>query len=720
MDKPTTPGGGNSSGSPWTEDTGSEMSFGATGAFGILKLPEEAEKPAPVPAFKPEPEKTKPSRMTGQFPAYGGKPLEEPVVHKVVLGGAEEGSAELLDRIRMAASGERPAFKEKAPAGQPGDQGSSGFTQLLRSLGGESAAPAPSARQAPAAEPQKPAPISGFTSLLQTLNAPDPKTAAAAPTVKPAQVDVRPPLPEPPKAPPPSPASAAVDPKQGTFTEYLEALAMRGSASSKPAARVAGPGEAPLAAAKPAPPPPAPPPAPPQPASAVGSFTQLFGTFESGGTSAPAQAPGNPPPRSPGFGEVPLAAASPTPPPSAPGSFTQLFGTFGSAEAGAPAASQNSPTAPASAPGSFTELFGTLGSAETSAPAPGSPPGRLSGFGEAPSGVANPPAGESKPGAFTQLFGTFGNAEASTPAAAQIEREPAYPPAGGIGSFTRMLSLEQESAAPAPPLREERMPLPGAVDYGLTPETARAGSAGPDRDPFSEALPELAPAAPSTPSSSGVGITQLIRMLEQPATPSAPPAPVASAAPASGGGPGIWTQTFQSLSESSAAPAPAAPPSWAPAPVPPVVSPAPAPAAAGTPAGPSEFTRILDASRMRELAMKGGQAEGAASAMQPAASAGATTPMPKFAAPPMPAPPAMPAMKGMPAFAPPPPPPAPVFPMNFAPPANPAPPVPQPPAVKAPAPPAAGKLQQMVPLLLVMVIVLLVVLLVTVIFLMKH
>ena len=317
----------------------------------------------------------------------------------------------------------------------------------------------------------------------------------------------------------------------------------------------------------------------------------------------------------------------------------------------------------------------------------------------------------------------MGGAEASAPAAPPIDRGPAYPAAGGVGSFTRMLSLEQESAAPA--LREERMPLPGPVDYGLTPGTAGAGmtgSAAPGRDPFSEPLPVLEPVAPSTPPSSGVGITQLIRMLEQPATPSAPTAPVAPASPAATGGPGIWTQTFQSLSESSVAAPPAAtPPSWAPPPAPAVVPVAmPAPTPAGTPTGPSEFTRILDASRMREMAMKGGQSEGAGAAVQPGAPPAATMPMPKFTAPPPPAPPAMPAANAMPqpgGFAPPPPPQAPAFPMNSAPPA---PPVPQPPAVKPPAPPAVGKLQQMVPLLLVMVIVLLVVLLVTVIFLMKH
>jgi len=695
MDKPTTPAGGAGSGSPRPEDSGSETGFGATGVFGTIKLSEQAEKPAPAPAIKPEPEKSKPPRTSGQFPAFGGKPLEEPVVHKVVFGGGDEASAQLLDRIRMA-SAERPAVAENTPAGQEGGQGNSGFTELLRTLGGEN--PAPAARQTPVAEVRKPAPISGFTSLLQTLNAPEPKAAQGTPPVKPIQLDLRPLTPEPPKAPSLSPPPAQDASTQGSFTEYLEALAARGPASSNAPARLPGLREVPPAAAAP--------PTPPE--NKPGSFTQLFGTFGGAETGSPAAAPVSPPARLPGLGESPLGVATP-PAGNKPGAFTQLFGTFETAET------------------------------SVSAPAPGTPPGPMPGLGEAPLLSMTPAAPGNKPGEFTKLFGTFGNAEPSAPAPVHTERETGYPPPGGMGSFTRMLSLEQMSA-PEPGLREERMPLPGSVDYGLTPGTAGAGTMGsatPDRDPFSQPLQALEPVAPSTPPSSGVGITQLIRMLEQPAQPTAPPAPVLPVSPPQAGGPGIWTQTFASLAEPKAPAAPSAvPPSWAPAAAP-AVSPAAGfpgvggtpvlnpPGAPPTPAGPSEFTRILDASRLREMAMRGGQAEGAAAAAggQPVAPQSPAVSMPSFAAPPLPPPPAMPAVRGMPqpgGFAPPPPPQAPALQMNFAPPAAPARPVAQPPAVKPPAAPGVGKFQQMVPLLLVMVIVLLVVLLVTVIFLMKH
>ena len=697
MDKPTTPAGRDGSLSPWPEDSGSETSFGATGAFGILKQPEEAEKPEPSPAIDLQKEKSKPpSSKTGQLPTFGGKPLEEPVVHKVVFGGGDDRSAELLDRIRMA-SAERPIFKEKTPATpQAGGQGSSGFTQLLRSLGGESPGCAPSAKPAMSPETHKPAPISGFTSLLQTLNAPDPKAVAAAPSVKPAQAAVPPVAPEPPKAPAP-PVSAPVAQAPVSFTEYLRATAAGNPAPSNPQARSQAPAQpaaAPLAA----------------PSNSPGTFTQLFGALGGAEASAP------PPTRS----------SPPAPAPSQPGSFTQLFGTFESPEASA--AVPLSPSAPhpgqgeiplpaatppqpaPNTPGSFTQLFGTFGSAETGVP--------VSGTGGLPMGAAAPPVAENKPGEFTKLFGTFGSAETASAAPAQLDREPTYPsagamPAAGSSSFTRMLSLEQMSL-PEPAYREERAPLPGAVDYGLTPGTAGTGTTGAEtsgsaaqtRDPFAQPMHDLEPVAPVTPASSGVGITQLIRMLDQPATPSAP-LPVAPASPVSGG-PGIWTQTFASLSES---PGPAAtPPSWTPSATPSIVSTAVnPPAAAGTPAGPSEFTRILDASRLRELAMKGGQGEGAAGAAQGQSGAAAkTVPMPSFTAPPLPSPTPMPAMKGMPQ------------PGAFAPPPLPA--IAPPPAVKPPAPaaPAAGKLQQFVPLLLVLVIVLLVVLLVTVIFLMKH
>jgi len=349
------------------------------------------------------------------------------------------------------------------------------------------------------------------------------------------------------------------------------------------------------------------------------------------------------------------------------------------------------------------------------------------------------------------LVGAFGGAEASAPAAAS-SLGPADASAGKADSFTRMLSLEPQPPAREPAFQEERKPLPGSVNYGVTP--GLAGSAAPVRDPFAT-LAEAKPAEPAVPGS-GVGITRLIQMLDEPVK----PAPRVEAAPVSappGKEPGVWTQTFSSLSTPSGpAPPPASAPAWA-APPPPAAAPAPReaqfPASVNPPvvhpaaaSGPSEFTRILDASRMREMAMRGGSA---APNLPPA-------PLPAPQAPAPSSPPAMPSyplptappMGGMPAMGampqpgayPPPQPQPPAYPMSYAPPAAAMPAagagLPQPPGMYAPAPPpmpaappappvkppepGMGKLQQLVPILLIVIIVLLIALLVTVFFLMKH
>jgi hypothetical protein len=274
-----------------------------------------------------------------------------------------------------------------------------------------------------------------------------------------------------------------------------------------------------------------------------------------------------------------------------------------------------------------------------------------------------------------------------------------------------MLSLEQPPAAPAEPafqpsaFRDERRPAPG-LDYSATPNAP--APAQPSRDPFSAPLPE--PAAPP-PQSSGVGITRLIQMLDEPVKPPAASfeAPPPAAAPSSA--PGAWTQMFGSLSSPDPAPAPKQP-EWSAPPASPAAPPAfnaPAPYAAPPAQGPSEFTRILDASRMREMNLRGG----AEAPMQPPTAPGFSpvlppTPMPGFPAAPTPPMPHPGAFAPVPA--------APRPQVAFTPPPMPA---VQPPPVKPPEAPA-GKLQQMVPLLLVVVIVLLLALIVTMFFVMKH
>lgn len=586
MDKPTTSGGSGSTKLPWPEDSGSESSFGATGVFGTISLPVPPEASAAAPGTESGKARSlPPSVLKPPQPTPGAKALQEPVVHKVVFGGsADDKPAELLDRIR-AVSAERAAITDKPAAPAAGGQGSGGFTELLRSIGGDAGAPAPAVVPVPAPQARPAAPVSGFTSLLQTLNAPETKAPAAANPIKPMQVELR--------AAPAEPSRANPAPAPGSFTELL---------------RVTGTGEP-----------------------------------ESG--SAPA----------PNFG------------------------------------------------------FGELGGPGPSSPSPVSP---------API--------ENKQGTFTQLFSTFGAAEPSAPAPVAREAEGAYS-GGGAGSFTRMLSLEQQSAAPAPAYREERTVSAGDPDYGFRPGAIDRGAtdaAATSRDPFSQALPEVEPVAQNTPQSSGVGITRLIQMLDEPATAPVPAAPAPTVSAPAGEGPGVWTRTFASLdSPGEAKPAAANPPGWTPPPGVKEFTPSVTPADF-RPAGPSEFTRILDASRLREEAMKGGPAAGGIpAAAAPAQGFGPHVPpvaMPGFPA----AAPAMPGMRPTPqpgGYALPQTPPAPAFPMNFAAPAvaMPAPPASLPPAVKAPQP-GAGKLQAYVPLLLAMIIVLLVVLLVTVIFLMKH
>ena len=443
-----------------------------------------------------------------------------------------------------------------------------------------------------------------------------------------------------------------------------------------------------------------------EPAKGSGGFTQLLRTLEV---------------------DAPVAGARPLPvPPAQPtqeSGFTSLLRTLGSEDKpAAPPADQVKieqvrPTqpgpiaaAPAPAPGGFTELLQVVPAADPTF--------------NRPAFAAEPPPVQSQPGSFTQLFSSLSAPEAPLPAAPAARR----PAASSAGSFTQMLSIEPLApAAPVEPPYYESKPATGSMNYGLTPETPSVSqSARSVIDPFAPApLPEIQPA--QSPQQGSVGITRLIRMLDEPSTLPAPRVEAAPTPPAAGG-PGVWTQTFASLAAPNDAPVPTA---TEPDRAPPVsYSPPPAPGAA---AGPSEFTRILDASRIREMAMRGEQVpvtENPASAPQPRNFAVPPPPqMPSYpVAPPPPPIAAMPpvyppAQPQMPAYYPPhagslPAPGTGVPQPGMYAPAAPTPPAVQPPAAK-PAPPAS-KLQQLVPVLLIAIVVLLVVILVTVIFLMKH
>ena len=257
MDKPTKPE--EAKASPWPEESAGDQGFGATGVFQVVKVPDAAASPpagSGLESYFSEyraPEAPKPA------PPPAPKPLAEPMVHKVVFGAGAESSPELLDRMRQA-SAERPPLAEKAPAAGSSGAGSAGFTELLRTLGSDSASPAPPAREMP--PPQRPAQPSGFTSLLQTLNAPAAPPAARSIPAEPRQ----------------APATSG----SGGFTELLRTTTGGDAGSNAPAMPGPGPAEAPFFAAGSG--------AIPVPAeSKPGTFTQLFGAV-GGEASAPAPA----------------------------------------------------------------------------------------------------------------------------------------------------------------------------------------------------------------------------------------------------------------------------------------------------------------------------------------------------------------------------------------------------------------------------------------------
>ena len=501
------------------------------------------------------------------------------------------------------------------------------------------------------------------------------------------------------------------------------------------------------------------PPAPEPGGKGSAGFTELLRTL---GSDAPA----------------PAAAPAPEAPrPAQDSGFTSLLRTLSAPEAGAaPAENPMNPVQPAfrsipeeprrapaaPAPGGFTEL---LRATPAEGPEFGGPRAQAPGPGEAP--VAGGAAGaipgpiENKPGEFTKLFRTLGGAGATPPAPAPVDRGTGDSSGGSAGSFTRMLSLEQQSAPAEPAYREERKPSAGSLDYGLAPQTA--GQAEASRDPFSPSpLPEAQPIQ-STPPGGGSGITRLIQMLDEPSRAPAPRMEAAPVSPPGGAEPGVWTQTFASLATPNEPPAPAAKaPDWAPQQAPPGATGYPASREASFPAGlnepavrtppaapgasgPSEFTRILDASRLREQAMRGGP--GAENLSPP-------PPPPQYVAPapppvqipnyPVPVPQPAVGMQGMggmshPGVYPPSQPQLHGYPMNYGPhaggmpvpggampqppgmyvPAPPMPTAPQAPPMK-PAEPGMGKTQQYLLVMGVVIIVLLVAVLVTVIFLMKH
>ena len=479
-----------------------------------------------------------------------------------------------------------------------------------------------------------------------------------------------------------------------------------------------------------------------------GGFTELLRTLESDSPAsavAPKAVPASEPARpakDAGFTSLLRTLKSPGQGVAAaeePKNFTQPAAVFTQEEP------KKAPEA--SSPDSFTQMLQSTSAAD---PVLSGPPIYPAGSSEVPvGGGATPAPIENKPGTFTQMFGSLSGTEAGPAAPLQSTPPTEDSSRGSGGSFTRMLSLEPPTIPVEPPSYEGNKPAAGSLDYGLTPGGGGVERpAKPSGNPFSSQPLSEAPPNPSLPQSSGVGITRLIQMLDEP---SKAPVPrreeIPVSPPQQGPGPGVWTQTFASLASPGDPPTPVAKaPDWASPqagpsgtgfPAPPEVHPAAsvsppsigAPAAAPATSGPSEFTRILDASRIREMAMRGGQVP--AAEIPIAAPAPTPASMPSYPVPvsppvvgmqsgggvprPVVYPPTVPQAPGM--YVPQPQ--VPQAPGMYAPVPPPMPAAPQAPPAR-PAQTPANKLQQLVPVLLIVVIVLLVALIVTVIFLMKH
>lgn len=594
MDESRKPGDAAPDRDSWQKDEGPAENLGATGVFGAVPESElkTEEVAPPIGAF------------------VRSQPIQEPVVHKVGLaGGAAGPPIDLLERLRTASpltesfagvgqaaappfAGSVPGVAPSPPGGTMPGQSSEGFTQLIRALTGDVSPSAPGvpfeSTRPTAPGPHAPAPESGFTSLLRTLN-PD-------------------------------------DSGERTQSRPEAAAPMSGTPLSE----------------------------------GTRGFTALFqGSFGAGPDSCEVQAkprPVYPMPDASGPGVSPVTRPF-TPPPAGVGS----------------------------EPGTLTQFFSAL------------PPETINAG--ATSDTSAYPGAGSLP---TNLIG----------------REPVNRPSSDPSSFTQLISAIGEKPSAPFPYRDDQRPVSQDFSVGRTPlRDDPLGSPQMERGTSSWMAGQPTPRQPEAPLASG-GLTQLLRTLDEPAklpeNPSPYPPRDDSFAPSNAGSGGSLTQPYR-VDNPTASLSPTSPPYPQPAP-PAVTQWGPMPSAGVAPissSGPSEVTRLLDMSKMREMQRLGLSGPGSGSAAQPLPQPAAQPP--QFQPPNLqwPQQPQVPPAPGMPQY-----PPA----MQMPPYAQPAPPqMPAPAPVTAPAAPAAmGKMQQYLPLLLIIIIFLLVVILVTVVFLLKH
>ena len=617
----------------------------------------------------------------------------------------------------------------------------------------------------PQAQPQPastgPAPGS-FTQMFQSLNAPqqekpkepDNVTAAVVPSAMPDDhlpADARR------TAEIPLPAAAAAP---GSFTQMFQSLGRAGEETGVPAEPVR-PAAAPssftaifgAASSGPASTPAA------EPAAAAGSTTRVFRTFDGGQTDSlirpvTADGPGTPPPAPMGegapasftqifsaAGSGPIAGSEPaaTHAPEA-GSFTQAFRTLDQVDAGLAAKAYGSGPEPAvpSGPGSFTQMFQAPQPGPVAEAPPAVQPHAAGGsftdvFRSLDAGAsAHHPAATAQPasgGSFTEIFRSL---EPEQPTAHTSSAAPAADAAGTFTEIFRTLDPAAPAARQDPAASFTQIfgtgvpaPLPATPQGAGLPGDSGASQMFSTYRPPAEAVrsPELPHAgyAPSGPPPAARppsgGLTQLLRTLDSPTQPSSVPSP--RAPEPSPQQPGSFTSVYGKL-DASPSGAPAAGPAGTPMYTPPATAgreatqpfrpavPTP-PTVPAVSAGPSEFTRILNASQFREEALRGGGgvAGQAPAAVPPSGGAGSPQAMSAPAMPAMPqwTPPVAPAAAPAAAFAPPAAPQMPALPQVKLP--------------EVPKPAAAGALQQYLPLLLILIIFLLLAILVAVIFLMK-
>ena len=425
-------------------------------------------------------------------------------------------------------------------------------------------------------------------------------------------------------------------------------------------------------------------------------FTQLFQALQTGTSpkgDGPAQA------REPEFPSGVARSGSEAKPDeseSGPPSFTHLFSaldTTPGGQPGQPGPDQSPAAAQSSAEGSFTQMFSALRNAETRP----KPPEVASA--EKPAERPNSEPGSSEPGSFTRMFSALEAKQMLEAPRSGMQARPSTPEVQA--SFTQMFSKAERSAAEQPTQADQFPPLgPGAVtlsqpaphpEQGFPAATSASMPSRPGDDPFS--------------TRENGGLTRMLRALDNPAAPSGSTQPVPFGSP---GGAfseignsdrGALQQEFAGQSRPDATVAFRLPE-------------AVRPVSSGPPLqqGPGEYTRILQASALRESARSSTPASPLPPPAPPATPAAASAPLPVAPLPPWftPHAPQMPNLNTAGGVVSP----------------APIPPAPHMPAFQMPTPPAAiaipaAKKPSLLPIILIAVIVVLVGLIVALL-LMRH